>query len=144
VLTACRQRWPFRIEAMVLLPDHLHANWSLPRGDTNYPTRWAWIKKEFTKTWLAGGGREHPTSASRRENRRRGVWQRRYWEHTVQDDLDFERHCDYIHYNPVKHGLVACPADWPYSSFHRFVKRGAYPPHWGRSDLPPLSVDDPE
>jgi putative transposase len=141
-LAACRRRWPVRIDALVLLPDHLHAIWSLPRGDTNYSRRRAWIKKEFTKDWLACGGIEQPTSTSRQENRRRGVWQRRYWEHSVQADLDFERHCDYIHYNPVKHGLAACPADWPHSSFHRWVKLGAYPPAWGCSSLTKLSFDD--
>ena len=102
----CRSRWPFRIEAIVLVPDHLHAIWSLPRGDTDYSIRWAWIKKEFTKSWVAEGGVEEAVSDSRRRNRRRGVWQRRFWEHSIQDEDDLERHCDYIHYNPVKHGLV--------------------------------------
>jgi REP-associated tyrosine transposase len=102
----CRSGWPFRIEAIVLLPDHLHAIWSLPRGDANYSLRWAWIKKEFTKSWIGAGGSEEAISASRRRNRRRGVWQRRFWEHCLEDEDDLERHCDYIHYNPVKHGLV--------------------------------------
>jgi putative transposase len=130
----CRSRWPFRVAAIVLLPDHLHMIWSLPSGDSDYSIPWAWIKKEFTKSWLAEGGVEEEISDSRRRNRRRGIWQRRFWEHCIEDDEDLERHCDYIHYNPVKHGLVRAPIDWPYSSFHRFVKQGDYPPEWGRSE----------
>ncbi|MGC8642034.1 MAG: REP-associated tyrosine transposase [Isosphaeraceae bacterium] len=130
----CRARWPFRIEAIVLLPDHLHAIWSLPPGDANYSLRWAWIKKEFTKSWIDGGGAEETLNDSRHRNRRRGVWQRRFWEHYLEDEDDLERHCDYIHYNPVKHGLVRAPMEWPYSSFHRFVRLGAYPPEWGRTE----------
>ncbi|WZO99540.1 transposase [Isosphaeraceae bacterium EP7] len=132
----CRSRWPFRVEAIVLLPDHLHTVWSLPRGDTAYSVRWAWIKKEFTKAWVAGGGAEEVVSESRGKNRRRGVWQRRFWEHSIGDEGDLERHYDYVHYNPVKHGLVSAPKDWPYSSFHRFVRLGAYPADWGRTEEP--------
>lgn len=132
-LVDCRSRWPFRLEAVVLLPDHLHTVWSLPRGDAAYSLRWAWIKKEFTKAWLAGGGAEEAISDSRQRNRRRGVWQRRFWEHCIEDEDDLERHYDSIHYNPVKHGLVLAAKDWPYSSFHRFVKLGAYPVEWGRT-----------
>jgi putative transposase len=138
----CRERWPFSVVTIVLLPDHLHAVWTLPKGDSDYPTRWGWIKKEFTKAWLAEGGLEQPISASRRHHRRRGVWQRHFWEHVLQDEADLERHCDYIHYNPVKHGLVACPSDWPYSSFHRWVRLGHYPPDWGCSSSGPLKFDD--
>jgi putative transposase len=127
----CRQRWPFSVDAIVLLPEHLHTIWTLPPGDSNYPARWGWIKKEFTKLWLASDGVEEPQSGSRSRNRRRGVWQRRYWEHAIRDEEDVERHFDYIHYNPVKHGLVDSPRDWPYSSFHRWVKEGVYEPNWG-------------
>jgi putative transposase len=138
----CRARWPFQIDAMVLLPDHLHTIWSPPRGDSAYPARWGWIKKSFTQTWLSRGGLEQETSDSRWRNRRRGVWQRRYWEHRVRDEEDLERHGDYIHYNPVKHGFVACPADWPYSTFRRWVRLGVYPPDWGCSSGGPLRFDD--
>jgi putative transposase len=141
-LQACRQRWPFRIDAIVLLPEHLHALWTLPEKDTNYSTRWAWIKKEFTKAWLAAGGAEQHRSWSRRRERRRGVWQRRFWEHTIWDADDFERHFDYIHYNPVKHGLAECPSDWPFSSFHRWVRLGVYPKEWGGGKSGPLSFED--
>jgi putative transposase len=133
VLQACRQLWPFRIDAIVLLPDYLHAIWTLPQGDSDYSKRWGWIKKEFTKAWLAGGGTERTRSESRVRNRRRGVWQRRFWEHTLRDEEDFEKHFDYVHYNPVKHGLVQSPRDWPYSSFHRWVRLSVYPPDWGCS-----------
>jgi putative transposase len=127
----CQKRWPFSIEAIVLLPDHLHALWVMPAGDSNYSLRWAWIKKEFTKSWLEAGGEEQGVSDSRRRNRRRGVWQRRFWEHMIRDENDYERHFDYIHYNPVKHGLVARPQDWPHSTFHLWVKRNIYPLEWG-------------
>jgi putative transposase len=131
VTIACRQRWPFDIEAVVLLPDHLHALWRLPAGDSEYSKRWGWLKKEFTKRWLSGGGSEQLVSASRQQNRRHGVWQRRFWEHVIRDEVDLVRHLDYIHYNPVKHGLVERVADWPWSSFHRFVRQGVYPLDWG-------------
>ena len=134
-IVRCRARWPFRVEAIVLLPDHLHTVWSLPRGDSAYSRRWAWIKKEFTKSWVAEGGAEAAVSDSRLRNRRRGVWQRRFWEHYLEDEDDLERHLDYIHYNPVRHGLVNAPREWPYSSFHRFVKLGAYPLEWGRTGV---------
>lgn len=137
-LECCRQ-WPFRMEAVVLMPDHLHTVWRLPDGDTEYSKRLGWLKKEFTKRWVATGGDERPVSASGQRNRRRGVWQRRFWEHVVRDERDLERHLDYIHYNPVKHGLVERVIDWPWSSFHRFVHEGQYPPDWGCA---PMDFDD--
>ena len=127
--------WPFEMPAIVLLPDHLHAIWSLPPGDDKYETRWRRIKGEFTRTFLAAGGGEGPRSKSRIHRKERGIWQRRFWEHTLEDEHDFERHFDYIHYNPVKHGWAKSPADWPYSSFHRWVERGVYDKGWGRSEL---------
>jgi putative transposase len=130
-----RARHPFEISAFVLLPDHLHAIWILPRGDHEYSLRWKRIKGEFTERYLAFGGEEGTANASRNARRERGVWQRRFWEHTIRDEDDFERHIDYIHYNPVKHGLAECPSDWEYSSFHRYVSRQAYPRNWGCSSL---------
>ena len=115
---------------MVLLPDHLHALWSLPEGDADFPTRFAVLKKSFTERWLRGGGWEGVVSDSRRRNRRRGVWQRRFWEHVIRDQEDLNQHLDYIHYNPVKHGLARCPHEWAYSTFGRWVKRGGYDPKW--------------
>jgi putative transposase len=129
-LRECRERQPFRIEAIVLLPDHLHTIWTLPSGDDAYPLRWARIKRSFTRAWLLAGGLEQPTSTGRQRDGRRGVFQPKYWEHTVRDDDDLERHVEYIHYNPVRHGLVACPRDWPASSFHRWVRTGDYPADW--------------
>jgi putative transposase len=135
VKLACKERWPFEIVAVVLLPDHLHTIWKLPAGDSAYSTRWAWLKKEFTKAWLHTGGAEQAVSTSRQRNRRRGVLQRRFWEHAIRDGPDLERHLDYIHYNPVKHGYAGCAREWPWSSFHRYFREGAYAPDWGCADL---------
>ena len=127
---ATRDRWAFTVDAIVLLPDHLHTIWTLPDHDPDFSTRWSFLKRTFTKAWVTEGGREQVISDSRKRNRRRGVWQRRFWEHTIRDATDFERHCDYIHYNPVKHGLAVCPHTWPYSSFRRFVRDGIYDDAW--------------
>ena len=134
----CRQTWPFEINAIVLLPDHLHAIWTLPRGDDNYSGRWSVIKKSFTQAFLNSGGRDWKVSAGKQRENRRGIWQKRFWEHVIEDEDDFETHFDYIHYNPVRHGLVRCPRDWPASSFHRWVEKGVYPRDWacGRSAQP--------
>jgi putative transposase len=137
VVRRCRLRWPFTIDALVLLPEHCHAIWSLPPGDDAYSRRWGWIKKEFTKAWLSIGGRERPISESRRNEGRRGVWQPRFWEHTLESEDDVERHFDYVHWNPTKHGHVRCPRDWPWSSFHRWVDHGVYSRDWGCGSPPP-------
>lgn len=133
----CQRDWPFEINAIVLLPDHLHAIWTLPPGDSNYSARWSWIKKEFTKSWLAAGGTELWVPQGKRKLHRRGVWQPRFWEHTIEDEDDFEIRFDYIHYNPVKHGYVRCPCDWLRSSFHRWVQVGVYPHNWACGSGPP-------
>ena len=121
-----RRRHPFAIEAIVVLPEHLHAIWTLPAGDGDFPKRWRLIKTIFSRGIPAG----EPLSASRRQKHERGLWQRRYWEHTIRDDDDFARHADYIHCNPVKHGYVDRPQDWPFSSFHRMARLGFYPAAW--------------
>jgi putative transposase len=126
----CFVRYPVRVIATVLLPDHLHTLWTLPAGDQRYSFRWQWIKREFTRGWLALGGREQARTSARVTERRRGVWQRRFWEHTIRDETDMEAHFDYIHYNPVKHGLVPRPRDWPWSTFHRWVRAGHYSIDW--------------
>ncbi len=131
VFREMKKKWPVEVEAIILLPDHLHAIWTLPTGDDEYPKRWGWLKKEFTQRYLESGGVEQQRSSSRKQNRRRGVWQRRYWEHTLKDEDDFETYFDYIHWNPVKHGYVECPVDWPHSSFHRWVECGFYGSNWG-------------
>jgi putative transposase len=129
-----KRRHPFSIDAFVLLPDHLHCLWTLPPEDCDYPTRWMLIKSLFTRH--CAPSLKTTRSAALDRKRLQPVWQQRYWEHQIRDDRDFERHCDYIHYNPVKHGHVARVADWPYSSFHRFVRDGAYPADWaGGGDL---------
>jgi putative transposase len=117
---------PFTIEAMVVLPDHLHAVWTMPEGDADFATRWRLIKTDFSRRVPAG----ERISKSRAAKGERGIWQRRYWEHTIRDESDFARHIDYIHINPVKHGLVTQVRDWPYSSFHRMVKAGVLPEDW--------------
>ena len=125
------------IDALVLLPDHLHALWTLPPGDAAYAVRWAWLKKEFFRRFLSAGGVEQPRSDSRRRNRRRGVWQRRYWEHMIRDEDDFDSHFDYLHWNHCKHGYVQRVAEWPHSTFHRWVRAGVYPADWGNYAIPP-------
>ena len=127
-----RGRYPFETAAAVLLPDHLHCLWNLPRGDHRFPLRWKQIKAEFTERWLEAGGTERPVTAGRMGRGERGIWQRRYWEHLIRDEDDLERHVEYIHYNPVRHGFMARPGEWPWSSFHRFVRLGRYGPDWGR------------
>ena len=121
-----RARHPFAIEAIVVLPDHLHAIWTLPEGDADFAVRWRLIKAAFSR----GLPQREQVSASRAAKGERGIWQRRYWEHTLRDDRDVTRHVDYIHFNPVKHGHVECVRDWPYSSFHRMVRLGIYPADW--------------
>ena len=120
-----RARRPFVVEAVVVLPEHLHTIWTLPEGDTDYSLRWTHLKTHFSRALAA----RVPVLQNQRGEYL--VWERRYWEHTIRDEADFARHCDYIHYNPVKHGLVARPLDWPYSSFSRFVSAGIYPSEWG-------------
>jgi putative transposase len=122
-----KAKQPFENEAICILPDHLHVLWSLPAGDSEFASRWMRIKANFSRGLPASAAR----SASKVAKREKGIWQRRYWEHAIRDDADFERHVDYIHYNPVKHRLVSRVADWPHSSFHRYVERGILPADWG-------------
>jgi putative transposase len=98
----------------------------MPEGNRDFSTRWWLIKSTFSRNVVAG----EPVSDSRVAKRERGIWQRRYWEHTIRDEDDFARHIDYVHINPVKHGLVTRVGDWPYSSFHRMVRLGIYPEDW--------------
>ncbi|HUZ30717.1 MAG TPA: transposase [Xanthobacteraceae bacterium] len=121
-----RERLPFETVAICILPDHLHALWSLPDGEADFASRWSRFKSAFSRSLPPSQTR----SASKIAKREKGIWQRRYWEHAIRDDADFERHVDYIHYNPVKHGLVSRVADWPHSSFHRYVERGILPVDW--------------
>lgn len=128
-----RQSRPFEINAAVIMPDHLHCIWTLPPDDADFATRWRLIKTWFTKH-CAPALRAEPNPA-RTAKREQALWQHRYWEHLLRDESDFAHHVDYIHYNPVKHGLAASPIDWPYSSFLRHVKAGVYPPDWGQNTM---------
>ena len=129
-----RHDYPFELVAIVLLPDHWHSVWTLPPNDDRYSLRWMRIKEEFTKSWLAGGGGELSQLESREKHRYRGVWQKRYWEHTVRDEGDLQRCVDYVHWNRRKHLLVSRVQDWPWSSFHRYVRQGEYDINWGGTD----------
>jgi putative transposase len=120
-----RQERPFTIDAIVILPDHLHAILTLPQGDADFAGRWRRVKGYFSTRLLAAG-----VSIERHANGELALWQRRYWEHTIRDEADFVRHVDYVHYNPVKHHLVTRVCDWPHSSFHLYVRRGLLPEDW--------------
>ncbi len=124
-----RKNRPFEVVAFYLLPEHLHCVWLLPEGDNDFSQRWMLIKKGFTRRYLRAGGQESGQSRSREKKRERGIWQRRFWEHQIRDEEDLHRHVDYIHYNPVKHGLVEAVEDWPWSTYHRFVRDGFYRHH---------------
>ena len=126
------QRHPIEIDAFVLLPDHLHSIWTLPEGDHNFSMRWRLIKSYFSR--YAQNKYDSIVSTSRENKQERAFWQRRFWEHLIRDDEDFAKHVDYVHYNPVKHGLVTAPKDWEYSSFHRYVRAGLYDAMWGTMD----------
>ncbi|MBI5782575.1 MAG: transposase [Gammaproteobacteria bacterium] len=133
-----RTTLPFQIDAWVLLPDHLHCLWTLPEGDANFSARWAIIKRRVSGACAAEINT--PRSDSERKRNEHAFWQRRFWEHQIRDDADMARHLDYIHWNPVKHGLVKAVKDWPYSSFHKYVVRGTYPGDWGGGEI--ANVDD--
>ncbi len=120
-----RHERPFMVDAIVILPDHLHAILTLPDGDADFSGRWRRIKASFTHRVAP----RHPLAPTAKGEY--PLWQRRFWEHTMRDDGDVARHIDYIHYNPVKHGLVSCVVDWPHSSFHRYVRQGLLPSDWG-------------
>ena len=123
---ATQQRYPFHIDAWVVLPEHMHCLWTLPPGDADFARRWKVIKFAFARRLP----REELITASQASRGERGIWQRRYWEHLIRDEQDYQRHFDYIHFNPLKHGYVQQLADWPYSSFHRAVAMGLYPQDW--------------
>jgi len=129
-----RKNHPLRIDAWVLLPDHFHCIWTLPDGDADFAVRWSIIKASYSAAMKEALHRPELLSASRARRRELTIWQRRFWEHLIRDDEDLRRHMDYIHFNPVKHGLVARVSDWPYSSFHRLAANGVYPSDWGTAE----------
>lgn len=126
VVRMVKQRHPFEILGWVVLPDHLHAVWALPPEDADFSTRWMLIKGGFARRIEPG----EFVRSSRKRKGERGIWQRRFWEHQIRDDADLERHLDYIHINPVKHGCVSRASDWPWSSIHRYIRSGDLSPDW--------------
>ena len=136
-LNRVQERHPFVVDAFVILPDHIHTVWTLPDGDADFSKRWRLIKEAFTKPFVRQHLPSEP-SASRRTKGEQAVWQRRFWEHVIRDEADYAAHVDYIHSNPVRHGLVSAARDWPNSSFSTWVGRGVYEPYWGSDEMPPL------
>ena len=126
---------PFIIDAWVLLHDHLHCNWTLPPNDANFGIRWAMIKRFVTKQCGPLLYRDEWMTESKWRRKESTIWQRRFWEHQIRDNRDYEIHMDYIHYNPVKHNLAARVTDWPYSTFHRYVRKGVYSGNWGGGNI---------
>jgi putative transposase len=124
------QRFPFDIDAFVILPDHMHMIWTLPLNDLDFSNRWRTIKATFSRVYH---GPHHSPSESMNRKGEHGIWQRRFWEHVIRNQDDFNHHCDYIHYNPIKHGLVNSPSEWEYSSFREYVRKGLYNQDWGKS-----------
>ena len=133
-----QRAWPFTLDAEVILPDHVHLLCTLPEDDTDYPTRVRLIKAAFMRSFLSRRQQPGDQSRSRAARGEQAVWQRRYWEHTIRNERDFQAHLDYIHINPVKHRLVAAARDWPHSTFLAWVERGVYDLSWGSDEMPPL------
>ena len=133
----CRLRYPFRIDAWVLLPDHMHAIWTLPDSDRDYSRRWSMIKRRFTQRMIkarerAGNTKDLCTLVP--------TWQQRFWAHRIGNERDYEHHVNYVHINPLKHALVEHVVDWPWSSFHRFAAARVYAEDWGGRLRIPNSV----
>jgi putative transposase len=136
-----QNRFPFETIAICLLPEHIHCIWQLPENDDNYSVRWKEIKRLFTKDYIAQIGSGGWRNTSHVKKNEASLWQRRFWEHTIRDEKDLNNHIDYIHYNPVKHGLVQAVFEYPWSSFHRYVKEGFYEKEWG-SNIDEKCFDD--
>jgi putative transposase len=134
--------YPFEVDSMVILPDHLHSIWVLPDHDSDFSVRWRLIKTAFSRGKPAASRRE--ISDSRLMKKEKGIWQRRFWEHMIRDEADLNRHRDYFHYSPVKHGLAVSPAEWEHSSFQKFVEEGLYLRGWGQSPQKQLLETDLE
>ena len=133
---------PFNIDAIVVLPEHMHAIWTLPEGDKDYATRWMLLKQSFTRRLQCNGVLDASASGAHRRKGERSLWQHRFWEHQIRDPEDLSRHIDYIHFNPVKHGWVLRARDWPYSSLHRYTREGKVPLDWGISAAIPGQFGD--
>jgi putative transposase len=131
-IRAVKRTHPFRIEALVVLPEHLHAIWTLPPGDHDYSGRWRAIKAQFSRSIAKSRIDVHRNVKGEYD-----LWQRRFWEHTIRSEEDLQRHADYIHFNPVKHGWVTRVRDWPHSTFHKHVSDGVYPLDWAGEHMEP-------
>ena len=129
IFSEIKDKHPFTIDAAVVLPDHIHCLWTLPMGDSDFSKRWRLIKSAFSRQ--CGAQYKGIVTKSRQRKNEIAVWQRRFWEHEIQNEKDYLQHVEYIHYNPVKHGLIDALADWLHSSFHRYVSKGLYEPNWG-------------
>lgn len=138
-INTARLQYPFIVEAWVLFPEHLHCIWTLPEGDKDYSKRWGLIKAGFSKQMRKTLHDDARLTGSKQMHRETTIWQRRFWEHSIRDEEDFRQHMDYVHYNPLRHGLVTHVKDWPYSTFHRYAAMGVYPENWGRNVA--LNVD---
>ncbi|MCX5646032.1 MAG: transposase [Phycisphaerae bacterium] len=119
-------RYPYESIAFCLMPEHLHCIWKLPDDDADFSIRWSPIKGLFTQQYRRGTRHPESVPASRKRKGEACIWQRRFWEHRIRDQHDLQKHVDYIHYNPVKHGLVKHMEDWPWSTYHQYVKEGFY------------------
>lgn len=142
VVCEVRRQYPFKVYGWVLLPNHTHCIWVLPENDNNYSKRWGLIKARFSKKAKDLFHHEEWMTDSKRKYREATIWQRRFWEHTIRNERDLQTHLDYLHYNPVKHGLVKNVRDWPYSTFHSFVKNGFYPADWCANDTDDVRASD--
>jgi putative transposase len=138
VIAKVKQSHPFHIHAWVVLPEHMHCVMELPEGDANFAKRWMLIKMLFSR----GISKIEHLTDMRVKRRERGIWQRRYWEHLIKDEKDYQAHMDYVHINPFKHGLVKQVKDWPYSTFHKLVEQGIYAQDWGGGMEGDLSYED--
>ena len=133
-----KNRYPLKIDGIVIMPDHIHSIWTLPENDADYSTRWRLIKSGFSRRLP----KTESINVARQRKNERGIWQRRFWEHQIRDDNDFNRHMDYMYYNPVKHGYVTSVKEWPYSSFHRDVAAGVFSEDWGSEIDPSLNFGE--
>ena len=131
VVREVRTRYPFKIDAWVLLPEHMHCIWTLPEESSDFSIRWNLIKSHFSRRTKSLFHVEGWMNDSRQKHREVTIWQRRFWEHQNFDEEEYQVYMDYIHFNPVKHKLVERVVDWPFSTFHRYVKLGIYPEYWG-------------
>ena len=136
-----RENHPFKINAWVLLPDHLHCVWTLPENDANFSIRWKLIKQYVSRDCQSTFRMQTEISAIKKMRRESSIWQRRFWEHRIQGEKDFENHLNYLHFNPVKHGLCQSPSQWPFSSFHKYQSRGVYSKDWAAMEPPVYSEE---